>query len=84
MLLKVGSNIGEEARPFQSFRRILADSPKNLNGRGGGIRTHDFQLPKLTRCQAALHPAKVNRRERVPLPVAVLKRKRIYFGIRQD
>jgi hypothetical protein len=31
------------------------------NGRGGGIRTHDFVLPKHARCQAAPRPDAVRR-----------------------
>jgi hypothetical protein len=45
-------------------------------GRGGGIRTHDLQLPKLSRCQAALHPALIDQRQRLLLLLAVLKFKR--------
>ena len=39
MIGKPGSSRSKEARPFRILRKIL-------NGRGGGIRTHDFQLPK--------------------------------------
>ena len=34
----------------------LAEKAFLKDGRGGGIRTRDFQLPKLTRYQAAPHP----------------------------
>jgi hypothetical protein len=37
-------------------------SPENQFGRGGGIRTHDTQLPKLVRYQAALRPEVVTAR----------------------
>ena len=43
-------------------RRVAARRAKD--GRGGGIRTHDFYVPNVARYQAALHPADFRMRER--------------------
>src|SRR6185312_3865226 len=45
-----GSGLGQRRNASLSATR------KALDGRGGGIRTHDLVLPKHARCQATLRP----------------------------
>src|SRR6266516_5611524 len=49
--------------------------PREINGRGGGIRTHDLFVPNEARYQAALHPAALRRAERNRASIAELRRR---------